>query len=100
MRKIITMLSCLVCLQMSAQITTYNINRNIICSDTIQPFLAFTNSYGISINGEGRLFSDTALIRVVLVDNRDDEWPVLPNFNSEVVSISIFNAQNFGFNEK
>ena len=28
MRKIITLLSCLVCLQLSAQITTYNINRN------------------------------------------------------------------------
>jgi hypothetical protein len=76
MRKIITLLSCLICLQLSAQITTYNINRNIICSDTIQPFLAFTNSYGISIDGEGQLFSDTALIRVVLVDNNGDEWLV------------------------
>lgn len=74
MRKIITLLSCLVCLQLSAQITTYNISRSINCTDTIQPFATNDNSYGISIDGEGRLFSDTAFIRVVLVDNNDDDY--------------------------
>ncbi len=100
MKKLAILILSLMCLQMSAQINTYNINSTINCTDTIQPFGSHTFSYGLSIDGEGQLFSDTALIRVVLVDNRDDEWPVLPNFNSEVVSISIFNAQNFGFNEK
>ena len=76
MRKIITLLSCLTCLQLSAQITTYNISRSINCTDTIQPFATNDNSYGISIDGEGRLFSDTAFIRVVLVDNNGDEWLV------------------------
>ena len=76
MRKIITLLSCLVCLQLSAQITTYNINRNINCTDTIQPFATNANCYGISIDGVGQLLSDTAFIRVVLVDNNDDEWLV------------------------
>ena len=76
MRKLITLLSCLVCLQLSAQITTYNINKNINCTDTIQPFAVNANSYGISIDGEGQLLSDTAFIRVVLVDNNDDEWLV------------------------
>lgn len=76
MRKIITLLSCLTCLQLSAQITTYNISRSINCTDTIQPFATNDNSYGISIDGEGRLFSDTAFIRVVLVDNNDHEWLV------------------------
>ena len=76
MRKIITLLSCLTCLQMSAQITTYNINRNINCTDTIQPFATNANCYGISIDGVGQLLSDTAFIRVVLVDNNDDEWLV------------------------
>ena len=56
MRKIITLLSCLTCLQLSAQITTYNISRSINCTDTIQPFATNDNSYGISIDGEGRLF--------------------------------------------
>ena len=76
MRKIITLLSCLTCLQLSAQITTYNINRNINCTDTIQPFATNANCYGISIDGVGQLFSDTAFIRVVLVDNNGDEWLV------------------------
>jgi hypothetical protein len=58
----------------SAQITTYNINRNISCSDTLQPFGVNTHSYGISISGLGQLLSDSALIRVVLVDNNDNEW--------------------------
>lgn len=74
MRKIITLLSCLVCLQLSAQITTYNINRNINCTDTIQPFATNANCYGISIDGVGQLLSDTAFIRVVLVDNNDDDY--------------------------
>lgn len=76
MRRIVTLLSCLACLQLSAQITTYNISRSINCTDTIQPFATNDNSYGISIDGEGRLFSDTAFIRVVLVDNNDHEWLV------------------------
>lgn len=74
MRKIITLLSCLICLQLSAQITTYNISRSINCTDTIQPFTTNANSYGISIDGEGQLLSDTAFIRVVLVDNNGNEW--------------------------
>ena len=61
---------------MSAQITTYNISRSINCSDTIQPFGSNANSYGISIDGEGQLFSDTAFIRVVLVDINGNEWLV------------------------
>lgn len=64
------------CLKMSAQITTYNINRIINCNDTLQPFGTNTHSYGLSIDGEGQLFSDTAFIRVVLVDNNDKEWLV------------------------
>ena len=74
MRKIITLLSCLICLQLSAQITTYNISRSINCTDTIQPFTTNANSYGISIDGEGQFLSDTAFIRVVLVDNNGNEW--------------------------
>lgn len=76
MKRIITLLSCLMSLQLCAQITTYNINRSINCSDTIQPFGFNANSYGISIDGEGQLFSDTAFIRVVLVDNNGNEWLV------------------------
>ena len=69
-------LLCLMCLKMSAQIMTYNINLNINSNDTLQPFGVNTHSYGLSIDGEGQLFSDTAFIRVVLVDNNDKEWLV------------------------
>ena len=79
MKKTAILILSLMCLQLNAQINTYNINSTINCTDTIQPFGTHTLSYGLSIDGEGRLFSDTAFIRVVLVDNRDDEWPVLPN---------------------
>ena len=64
------------CLKMSAQITTYNINKNFNCSDTLQPFGIQTHSYGLSIDGEGQLLSDTAFIRVVLVDDNENEWLV------------------------
>ena len=76
MKKIIILLLCVICLQLNAQVTTYNINRNFNCSDTLQPFNTNAYSYGISIDGEGQLYSDTAFIRVVLVDNNDHEWLV------------------------
>lgn len=46
------------------------------CTDTVRPFYSNIRSFGISIDGEGQLFSDTAFIRVVLVDNYDHEWLV------------------------
>lgn len=63
-----------ICLQMNAQITTYNINCTITCTDTLQPFGTHDISYGLNIDGEGQLLSDTAFIRIVLVDNNDKEW--------------------------
>ena len=76
MKKITILLLSLMCLKMSAQITTYNINKNFNCSDTLQPFGIQTHSYGLSIDGEGQLLSDTAFIRVVLVDDNENEWLV------------------------
>ena len=76
MKKIAIVLFGLMCLQVNAQTTTFNINRNLSCTDIVRPFYGNTRSYGISIDGEGQLFSDTAFIRVVLVDNKDHEWLV------------------------
>lgn len=75
-KKITILLLSLMCLKTSAQITTYNINKTINCNDTLQPFGTNTHSYGLSIDGEGQLLSDTAFIRVVLVDKNDKEWLV------------------------
>lgn len=74
MKKSAIVLFCLMCLQTRAQIVTYSINRNINCTDTVRPFSSNIRSYGISIDGEGQLLSDSAFIRVVLVDNNDNEW--------------------------
>ena len=71
MRRIVTLLSCLMSLPLCSQVTIYNINRSISCTDTIHPFATNAKSYGLSIDGEGRLLSDTAFIRVVLVDNKE-----------------------------
>ncbi len=60
MKKLAILILSLTCLQMSAQITTYNINNTIICTDTLHPFGSHTLSYGLSIDGEGQLLSDTA----------------------------------------
>ncbi len=76
MKKLAILILSLMCLQMSAQITTYNINSTINCTDTLQPFGSHTLSYGLSIDGEGQLLSDSAFIRVVLVDNNGKEWLV------------------------
>ena len=76
MRKSAIVLFCLMCLQTRAQIVTYSINRNINCTDTVRPFSSNTHSFGISIDGEGQLLSDSAFIRVVLVDSNDHEWLV------------------------
>ena len=76
MKKLAIIILCLMCLQMSAQITTYNINSTINCTDTLQLFGSHTLSYGLSIDGEGRLLSDSAFIRVVMVDNNGKEWLV------------------------
>ena len=76
MKKIAIVLFGLMFLQVNAQTTTFNINRNLSCSDIVRPFYGNTRSYGISINGEGQLFSDTAFIMVVLVDNNNHEWLV------------------------
>ena len=46
------------------------------CTDTVRPFYSNIRSFGISIDGEGQLFSDSAFIRVALVDNYDHEWLV------------------------
>ena len=56
--------------------TTYNINRSFTGTDTIQPFNTNTYSFGVCIDGTGVLLSDTAFIRVVLVDYYDNEWLV------------------------
>ena len=84
------------CLQMSAQINTYNINSTINCTDTIQPFGSHTFSYGLSIDGEGQLFSDTAFIRVVLVDKNDKEWLVYER-NSLYSTEENYQFQNAAF---
>ena len=76
MKKPAILLLTLICLHASAQITTYNINRTFSCTDTIQPFGINANSYGISIDGGGQLLSDSAFIRVVLVDSNGNEWLV------------------------
>lgn len=76
MKIIAVILFSLMCLGMNAQITTYNINRNMSCSDTVRPFYGNTRSFGISVDGNGQLLSDTAFIRVVLVDNNNHEWLV------------------------
>ena len=76
MKKLAILLLTLICLHASAQITTYNINRTFSCTDTIQPFGINANSYGISIDGGEQLLSDSAVIRVVLVDSNGNEWLV------------------------
>ena len=76
MKRLAMLLLTLICLHASAQITTNNINRTFSCTDTIQPFGTNATSYGISVDGEGQLLSDSAFIRVVLVDKNDNEWLV------------------------
>lgn len=96
MKKIVILLLSLICLQANAQISNYSINRNISCTDTIRPFGTNTYSYGISIDGEGQLFSDTAFIRVVLTDNNDHEWLVYER-NSLYATEEDISFQNAAF---
>lgn len=44
MKRIAILFISLLNLQVSAQITTYNINRNINCTDTVRPFSGNTRS--------------------------------------------------------
>lgn len=74
MKKLTILILSMMFLQVNAQITSYNINSTITCTDTIQPFGTHTISYGLSIDGEGQLLSDTAFIRVVLVDKNDNDY--------------------------
>ena len=76
MRRFTILIISLLSFQLSAQTITYSINRNINCTDTVRPFSSNIRSYGISIDGEGQLLSDSAFIRIVLVDNNDNEWLV------------------------
>lgn len=76
MKKLMLLIISLVYLQMSAQTTTFNISRSISCTDTIRPFGTNINSYGLSIEGRCQMLSDTAFVRVVLVDNNGREWLV------------------------
>ena len=96
MKKLAILILCLTCLQMSAQITTYNINNTINCTDTLQPFGSHTLSYGLSIDGEGQLLSDSAFIRVVMVDN-NGKFALLIDFAArpEADSLDEFDLHYF-----
>ena len=61
-------------ISVNAQIISYTINRTINYSDTLLVFESSAYSYGVSIEGSGQLLSDTAFIRIVLVDNHDRNW--------------------------
>lgn len=58
----------------NAQIVTYNINRNVNVSDTLLVFESPTYSYGVSLEGSGQLLSDTAFIRIILIDSQNRHW--------------------------
>lgn len=96
MKKLTILILSMMFLQVNAQITSYNINSTITCTDTIQPFGTHTISYGLSIDGEGQLLSDTAFIRVVLVDKNDNEWLVYER-NSLYSTEENYQFQNAAF---
>lgn len=75
-KKIILLFIIVYYIQVQAQIISYNIKSNVTNSDTLLVFDSPTYSYGISIEGNGQLLSDTAFIRVVLVDNQNRHWLV------------------------
>ena len=74
MKRIIFLFAVLACIHVKAQVISYNINKRINCPDTLLVFEPQTYSYGLNIDGSGELLSDTAYIRIILVDNQDRHW--------------------------
>lgn len=74
MKRLFVLLFVVNLINTQAQTVSYDINRCISASDTLLVFESSTFSYGAGVDGCGELLSDTAYIRIILVDNLGREW--------------------------
>ena len=75
MRRIIyLLLFCLLSYTVDSQVITRNINNTFISTDTIYPFTVNDYCFGMSLVGNSRLLTEDGFIRVILVDDNNNEW--------------------------
>lgn len=74
MRRIYLLLLCLLSYTVNSQVITRIINNTFISTDTIYPFTVNDYCFGMSLVGNSRLLTEDGFIRVILVDDNNNEW--------------------------
>lgn len=72
---------CILSLSAYSQTETRNINQTFISTDTIYPFRYNDYCSGIFMDGSSKLFSKDGYIRVILLDNNEEEWLIYERNN-------------------
>ncbi|PJB57302.1 MAG: hypothetical protein CO098_12050, partial [Bacteroidetes bacterium CG_4_9_14_3_um_filter_41_19] len=60
---------CLMFISITTTAQTISINSSFNADSEIYPFGSSGTVYGLSINGTVNLYSDSSLVRIVLIDN-------------------------------